>query len=184
MLILSDRTKIAAMIKETKSDTVLGTFLKVASNTKAALEFIYQPKKYFYKNLFEQVKLEEKVLRNVVSRLKRRGLLEVSETNSGEIIVRLTKNGELRLIRGMLHSYQPQDSDKGFTVVIFDVPEKNRKARRMLRTELNFFGFKPIQKSVWISKKKPFEVLEKYLNLSGLNQYAVVIDAQEISINI
>ena len=58
------------------------------------------------------------------------------------------------------------------------MPEKNRKARRMLRTELNFFGFKPIQKVFGFPKKKPFEVLEKYLNLSGLNQYAVIIDAQ------
>ena len=36
------------------------------------------------------------------------------------------------------------------TIVIFDIPEKERDKRTLVRAELRALEFKPLQKSVWI----------------------------------
>ena len=44
--------------------------------------------------------------------------------------------------------------DKKWRMVIFDIPETQKKARYALRAKLKELGFYPLQKSVWVH---PFE---------------------------
>jgi len=48
-------------------------------------------------------------------------------------------------------------------IIIFDIPEKKKRYREWLRTELVGFGFTLIQKSVWLGPALPKEFVE-YLN--------------------
>ena len=49
---------------------------------------------------------------------------------------------------------KPAQWDKKWRIVIFDIPEKKKKAREALRKKLKELGFKELQKSVFVY---PFE---------------------------
>ncbi|MBI5153222.1 MAG: CRISPR-associated endonuclease Cas2 [Parcubacteria group bacterium] len=51
--------------------------------------------------------------------------------------------------------------DTQLNIVLFDIPEPERKKREWLRQELNYLGFTMLQRSVWAGKIKiPKEMLE------------------------
>lgn len=86
-------------------------------------------------------------------RLKRERALEYVGEKNGELVYRLTKNGELKLRSFLLETMelsQPQKWDGKWRVVVFDIPEKRRLARRALQTKIAKIGFYPLQKSVWV----------------------------------
>jgi DNA-binding transcriptional regulator PaaX len=55
-------------------------------------------------------------------------------------------------------------------IVIFDIPEKKRKYRDWLRSELIGFGFELVQKSAWFGPALPKEFIE-YLEEVHILQY-------------
>ena len=55
-------------------------------------------------------------------------------------------------------------------IVVFDVPEKERRKRDWLRSVLKRLELKMVQKSVWIGKVKiPKELLDDLFNLKLLD---------------
>lgn len=55
-------------------------------------------------------------------------------------------------------------------LVIFDIPEKEREKRRVIRGELTGLGYSQLQKSVWMGEvplPKDFIILLDTLNLHG-----------------
>jgi CRISPR/Cas system-associated endoribonuclease Cas2 len=81
-------------------------------------------------------------------RLKKQGLL--IEQNG---LARLTAKGEKALLRLSLALALPREKrkwDGKWRVLIFDVPERRRKARVHIRTMLRSAGFERIQDSVWL----------------------------------
>lgn len=81
------------------------------------------------------------------------GLLKKTLDKNGKEIVMLTKRGKWEAgIRGL--DIQEKQSNKKWDgiwrVVIFDVPEHKRKVRYELRRAINLYGFKQLQKSVWV----------------------------------
>ncbi|MBI4159646.1 CRISPR-associated endonuclease Cas2 [Candidatus Wolfebacteria bacterium] len=62
--------------------------------------------------------------------------------------------------------YDKEESGR-VTIIIFDVPEAERKKRAWLRSALASLGFTLVQKSVWIGKSKiPKEFLNDLKNLN------------------
>ncbi len=61
--------------------------------------------------------------------------------------------------------------DKKYRVVIFDVPEKQRRDRNWLRNELYFLNYKQLQKSVFISKCPITEDLIKEIKRKKLGNF-------------
>ncbi|MFH1162243.1 MAG: CRISPR-associated endonuclease Cas2 [Candidatus Jorgensenbacteria bacterium] len=106
--------------------------------------------------------------------LKKDGLVEEKKKAHNNIFL-LTRRGvaklaELRKRKLQLlprRVYEPERADV-FTIVTFDVPERDRKKREWLRETLRSLGFDFVQRSVWIGKVKlPKEFLEdiQHLNL-------------------
>ncbi len=86
-------------------------------------------------------------LRVTLSRLKKRGLVR-----NNKLIWRLTSKGREYLNdRFNFHaSYpRPKNPEKRM-IVTFDIPEKQRRKRVWLRTELINLNFELLQKSVWL----------------------------------
>ena len=84
----------------------------------------------------------------LLSRLKVEGLIEKSGKGSGARW-RLTKQGERKIGERKRRELLPQKDGIG-RLVIFDIPEKERKKRRAIRVELLAADFTQLQKSVWI----------------------------------
>ena len=88
--------------------------------------------------------------------LKRRGLVEVFK-EAGQITFTLTPAGAYRLQALQLAQIRIPVAkvwDKKWRLVIFDIPEKKKRAREALREKLKELGFKELQKSVFVH---PFE---------------------------
>ena len=94
-------------------------------------------------------------------RLRQDGLIKGKEQKSGKLVT-LTPKGRKKLMAlkeryaGRLpevSAYDKNESDK-FIIVVFDIPERERKKRDWLRSALKNIGLKLVQKSVWMGKVK------------------------------
>ena len=119
-------------------------------------------------------------LRSTLSRMKSDGLLTNAEkiwsvTTEGEELMR-GKNSDIKrffpAIKGGVRKI-PKN-----LIIIFDIPEKRRRYRDWLRSELVGFGFDQIQKSVWFGPALPKEFLE-YLEELKLLKYIRFFKATE-----
>jgi DNA-binding transcriptional regulator PaaX len=91
--------------------------------------------------------------KSVLARLKYKGEIEFVERD-GKKYVQLTDRGEkiLNLNREKLKltGNKPKKWDRRYRLVMFDVPEKRRKIRKLLRFEMQEVGFLRVQDSVWV----------------------------------
>jgi len=98
-------------------------------------------KKYYFSNY----------LGKKINLLVEQGLLRKINKN-GSVYIELTKEGKERLQRykTISSSRRRQKWDGKWRMLIFDVWEKRRRTRDILRYELKNFGFIQLQRSVWI----------------------------------
>ena len=98
------------------------------------------------KELFKETKAKGlyKDFYNNIFRLISQGLLERQENNKG-IVLRLSEEGKNILLR-----VKPK-KDGVWKMVIFDIPEKQKKVRVVLRAKLKQLNFKKWQNSIWIT---------------------------------
>ncbi len=109
----------------------------------------------------------KKYLNNSIGRLEKKGLIRFETKDNGKKFVRLTRKGEERLAKyriGDLKIKKPLRWDKKWRVVIFDIKEKRRHLRDLLRNLLDRFGFIKLQNSVWIH---PYECKELVVMLKS-----------------
>lgn len=88
-----------------------------------------------------------------IRRAERRGLVTVTERRHHPPIVRITEKGHQLLARRELERAavdRPKRWDGKWRLVIFDVPEKRRRDRDLLRRTLRQLGFYRLQQSVWL----------------------------------
>jgi len=70
--------------------------------------------------------------------------------------------------------------DGFWRMLIFDIPEKEKKLRDILRGRLKEFGFGKWQKSVYIS---PFDIgkeVAEFIKSHGLEEYAFILESKKI----
>jgi DNA-binding PadR family transcriptional regulator len=111
---------------------------------------------------------------NLIYKLKTSGLIEEKERDNKKFF-NLTKKGKEKLFslkennkKKLPNASYPQSKEDNakFVVVIFDIPERERRKRGWLRAALNNLGLKMIQKSVWIGKARiPKEFLKDLFKL-------------------
>lgn len=125
----------------------LGGFL-----TLAMLSPIGGPK--VVKSLFKYLKYRISQIRASAYYLKKRGLIEFIKEDDNNMVMKITDNGKKYLkafdIDNMALS-RPEVWDKKWRLVIFDVPEGQKRARNALRQKLKDLGLAKLQKSVWIT---------------------------------
>ena len=97
----------------------------------------------------------------------RKPYLELSQKGKKRLKKYLTKHLEIKF---------PRKWDKKWRIVIFDVPDKKKKSRDVLRRKLLSIGFLELQESVYVF---PFDCwpeidfLKRLLNLENYIQYIV-----------
>lgn len=121
------------------------------------------------------------VVRTALHRLKNRKLIYCERQNN-KIIYALTEEGEKAAenIRAKLEKTKPKKWDGKWRVIVFDVPEKLRGKRDILRKELNNFGFMQLQRSVWAY---PFPLPQEFKDLwerTGIFKHCVIFEADKL----
>ncbi|MCG2695239.1 CRISPR-associated endonuclease Cas2 [Candidatus Parcubacteria bacterium] len=89
---------------------------------------------------------------STISRLLDKGNIEFINRGNKKFI-RLTKKGERELLKyklGDLKIEKPRRWDKKWRIVIFDIKEKRKRTRNILRKTLSRLGFVKLQNSVWV----------------------------------
>ena len=99
-------------------------------------------------------------LSKTIADLREHGYLEIVEIDNRKAI-KLTQKGLLKTIT----SGWSRQWDGRWRLVGFDIEEKRKKTRDTFRTNLRLLGFKPLQKSLWIT---PFDVSERIEELIDL----------------
>ena len=106
------------------------------------------------KILLKQLRYKIKQLRSNAYYLKKRGLIEFVREDVGGITMKITDNGKKYLrtfdIDNLILNRAAQWDGK-WRLVIFDVPEKHKKAREALRRKLKDLNFSRLQDSVWVT---------------------------------
>ena len=72
--------------------------------------------------------------------------------------------------------------DDRMTMVVFDVPETERRLRRMIRELLSEASFLPIQRSVWLSPFNAVQELTTFFNTIGKSHWIRVFEVKELTI--
>lgn len=106
------------------------------------------------KSLFKFLKYKIKQIRASAYYLKKRGFVEYIKDEEGIITVKITNNGKKYLRKFDIDNMtitKPNKWDGKWRLVIFDVPEKYKKAREALRRKLKDLDFLRLQDSIWVT---------------------------------
>ena len=117
-------------------------------------------------------------LYDTLMRLKRDGLIEKSNNNFWRITKRgRMKRKEMSSEKNYLPSVHAHQSEKSLTwsIIIFDIPEKQRLKRNWLRKVLRHLTFRMLQESVWIGKVNIPRTLIEDLHKLHLLEYVEIL---------
>ncbi len=153
-----------------------------------ALGFSKDPRQY-YRNLRliknEWKKINQQAFTRSVQRLAKEKLLEEKKLPDGSFKLVLTAKGKreariLELLGNSIKFRIPKRWDGKWRVVLFDIPEKDRIFRDILREHLRNLKFAKLQHSVFVSPY-PFEkpILE-LIEIYSAHPYVRVITAEKI----
>lgn len=169
------------MRKDTKQKILLLLF------TGVALGFSRSPKNYF--RILEGIpvawkEINRKRLYEVVHEFYNERLIDYKEDNDGNVKIVLTKEGNKKALQFKFDEMEikkPAKWDKKWRIVIFDIPEKNKKAREALRGKLKDLGFKELQKSVFIHPFECEEEIDFVVEVFQIRPYVRFIRAESIT---
>lgn len=124
--------------------------------------------------LLEPLGVDAQAVRSAVSRLKRRGILvaEKRGTTAGYALSDVAREilalGDRRIFS------PPPETGEDWVMVVFSVPESERKNRHALRTRLSGMGFGNVTSGVWVAPAHLAEDARVVLARAGLDGYADV----------
>lgn len=115
--------------------------------------------------------------------LRKRGVFEfVRETPDGGLVYRFTKDGRKMTRKFLLETLEishPKRWDGKWRIVIFDIPERYKKARHSLWGKLKELNFYPLQKSVWVHPfpcEHEIQFLKNVFNIEPFVEIFTVVD--------
>jgi len=146
---------------------ILLTLARVGVFTIAATSpyFLHAIIKMYFKHqtrgrqLAKQKTMRELVKRKYISVVQNAdGTTNVELTHQGKRIVRHYNLETMKLIK-------PNQWDKQWRVLLYDIPNRNKKASDAFREKIKQLGLYQLQKSVWVS---PYECIEEIEFLCGI----------------
>lgn len=129
-----------------------------------ALGFSSSPRQYFktFRKLREEWrKIDQRNFNRSIRRLADEKLIEEKMLPDGSFRLVLTKNGKQQakafsLLGSSINFKKPKHWDGKWRIILFDIPERDRLFRDILREHLYALGFYKLQHSVFVSPH-PFE---------------------------
>lgn len=138
-----------------------------------AIDFTYNSWAYTYRDR-GRFPLKKTALSQALKRLREKGFIEY--VPDSELAYRLTDEGRDRAMLAKL-ALEGGEWDGKWRLVLFDVPEKRRAARDLLRNKLKQWGFKPWQQSVWVTKKSCTKELRTFIKSIGIEDWVMVVES-------
>lgn len=127
-----------------------------------------------------QNKSRRQQIRKTFKQLRRQRLIEEREVNGKTNIV-LSEAGQRRILEYKLDDIKIQPMKKWdgvWRIIIFDVPEKMKKTREVLRSKLKFWGCYPLQKSIFVTPYKCRDEIDFIAELFRISPHVRLIEAR------
>lgn len=153
-----------------------------------ALGFSYSPAQYFrtFRKLRKEWnKIDQRNFNRSIKRLAQEKLIEEKILQDGSFKLVLTSDGKrqaktLSLLGSFIKFKKPKRWDGKWRIVLFDIPEKDRLFRDILREHLYALNFFKLQHSVFVSPH-PFEKpIMELVALYAAEPYVRVVTASVI----
>ena len=149
-----------------------------------------RPDKYFKivkKISKEWQKINERALRTAIRKLYQSKLVDYKEKSDGTVSMTLTNNGKKKIIQfnlDLIEIKKPKQWDRLWRLVIFDIPEEERRGRNALAAKLKELGFYPLQKSVFIHPYECKNEVDFIVELFNLRPYVRLFTIKETDIEL
>lgn len=163
-------------VKKRITDFVLLSLEKSVDGYIRFDNFINNPGFYAYYDGWDYP-LKKSSLSQALKRLREKGLVEF--VSDEKLTYRLTDKGKEKAILASLN-FDEKEWDGRWRMVIFDVPEKRRAARDILRSKLKQWGFTLWQQSVWASKKNCTKPLRDFIKSVGIENWVMVVESDNV----
>ncbi|MDP4000846.1 MAG: hypothetical protein Q8P83_01250 [bacterium] len=149
------------------------TVAVLAPNLFSVLGNFHKPIRKFNKNQ----------IRKSVYQVKKSKLISMKELATGETEIKLTKKGKEKILIYKLETIKLDRTkkwDKKWRIVIFDIPEEFKHARRAFMYKLKEIGFVSLQKSVFITPYPCEDEIEFLKDVYLIKSYVSVIIAEKV----
>lgn len=123
--------------------------------------------------------LKKAALSKAIKRLRENGFVEL--LSDQELAVRLTDSGRVQALWTKMR-LEDEKWDGKWRLVIWDIPEKRRQAKDLLRHQLKQLGFIKYQQSVWASKKNCTLLLKEYIKKAGIQDWVTVLESGHLNL--
>lgn len=100
----------------------------------------------------------------------------VKRTKRKRVWPEITKAGKKRLVSLIPQYDKNRVWDKRLYLVTYDIPEKRKKDREVLREYLKRLGSGLVQESVWLTPYNPREILQEFIEERGLKGTIIISD--------
>lgn len=166
-------------IRKGLSNFILLTLEKTIDSYVRFDDLIHHSGRYAYGGGWDKP-LNKSALSQAIKRLREGGLIEFIDDE--KLFIRLTDSGKDQALWAAMKTDDNNKWDGRWRIVIWDIPEKRRGARDLLRAKLKGLGFKHWQKSVWATKKNCKGQLRDFIRKVGIEDWVMVIESDDVGV--
>lgn len=121
-------------------------------------------------------------IQNFLREITKTGFIE-KKVENGKPVFRLTSQGKIKISRSLpLIKMSQQKWDGLFRAAAFDIPEKKRNLRSLIRERLKNLGFGMMQESLWITPYSLTEPLSEFIFFHHLENYVLIMESRYLSV--
>lgn len=160
--------------KQSLADYILMSFIPFS---KEHINLAMNPRKFFWdiEKIQRDYSTSKDTIYSTISRAKKKGYLREIELDNRQKILQLTVKGKYKISKH-LSVTNKETWDSKWRILLFDIPEKDRVKRNILRRKLKELNFKQYQLSAWIcpfDNTNELEYIIDELNLEDCIQYFI-----------
>jgi hypothetical protein len=132
-------------------------------------------------HIFEKYRKERgmKEFNKLIYYLKVKGYIRIKKL-AGKNGLILTKEGIDRAIKASFKLDRKRRTDGRWVMLIFDIPNRRKHDRLIIRSALQNLGFQIFQKSVWISPYDVSEKIEKFVQSHNMEDFVRIFLIEEM----
>lgn len=174
------RESVYVSVKEVLSFLAKGSILAFSLVAPKTLRLLKSSGRQYEAGVWKRYNLS--YLKRTIRRLEKQKLVEIKEQGKQQVI-RISQAGKEKVLRyaiGALKIKIPESWDQRWRIVIYDVPEKRKNLRALLRNYLKNLGFVEIQKSVYLTPFPCEEQIEFLRSFYDLGENIRIIRADKI----
>ena len=132
-------------------------------------------------------KINQRSLHKAIRKLYQSQMIDYKEDKTGVATIVLASRGKKRILKYDLDNMKinkPSKWDGYWRIVVFDIPEDEKKARSALRVKLKDLGFYPMQKSVFVYPYDCKDEINFISEIFDIKPYVRFIIAKDIDISL